>query len=76
MVSAVHQRRITLFPPQSRQGGQNQTSNKRRRARLLILALGLAILTGLAVKGAESPAQDQGFSEPLGWHSFTDISSC
>jgi len=76
MVSAVHQRRITLFPPQSRQGGYNQTSNRRQRARLLILVLGLAILTGLAAKGAESPAQDQGFSESLGWHSFTGVTSC
>ncbi|WP_317056153.1 hypothetical protein [Roseovarius rhodophyticola] len=65
-----------MFSPQSRQGGHNQTSNKRQRARMLILVLGLAILTGLAVKGVESPAQDQGFSEPLGWHSFTDITSC
>lgn len=76
MVSAVYQKRITLFPPQSRQGGYNQTSNKRQRARWLILVLGLAILAGLAVKGAESPAQDQGFSEPLGWHSFKDVTSC
>ncbi|MEL7258549.1 MAG: hypothetical protein AAFN80_12005 [Pseudomonadota bacterium] len=43
---------------------------------MLILVLGLAILTGLAVKGAEIQPQDQGFSEPLGWHSFGDVNSC
>lgn len=76
MISAAHYKPFKTFPPQARQSGRIRTGISRHHRRLLILVLGLAILTGLAVKGAESAPPEQGFSEPLGWHSFDDTPPC
>ncbi len=76
MAAAAHRRPLSIFPPQARQRLKDKAEFKRQRARVLIIVLGLAILTGLAVEGAGCTVPEEGFSEPQRWHSFAGNSPC